>query len=99
MISHYVRSQERNYEEDSFPALKGLITGKGQDRSTSNYIRRNIVCYGARDYSLVPSVFYKQGMINESPTESDVYNDSCNMNRRWARCMCDTERVILMSYF
>lgn len=29
MISHYVRSQESNYE-DSFPALKGLIIGKGQ---------------------------------------------------------------------
>lgn len=31
MISYYVRSQEGNYE-DSFPALKGLIIGKGQDK-------------------------------------------------------------------
>lgn len=82
MISHYVRSHESNYEEDSFPALKGLIIGKGQDKLTSNYTRRNIVCYGAIDYRLEPGVFFKRGMINKSPTESDVYSDSCNMNRR-----------------
>ena len=59
MISHYVRGQETNYEDNSFPALQGLIIGKGQDKSTSSYTRRRtIVCYGTTNYRLAPSVFF-----------------------------------------
>ena len=55
-----------------FLLSRGLLLGRDKTKSRSNYTRRNIICYGARDYSLEPRVFYKQGMINKSPTESEV---------------------------
>lgn len=35
----------------------------------------------ALEYRLEPCMFLKQGMVNKSPTESDVYSNSCKMNR------------------
>jgi len=78
---HWVRSQDSNYEEDAFLALKGLTIGRRQGKSTSNYTRWNSMYYRALEYRLEPCMFLKQGMVNKSPTESGVYSNSCKMNR------------------
>lgn len=60
---HWVRSQDSNYEEDTFPDLEGLSTGRRQGKSTSNYKRRNSMYYRAIEDRLELRMFLKQAMV------------------------------------
>lgn len=61
---HWVRSRDSNFEEDTFPALKGLTTGSRQGKATSRW---NSMYSRAPEYRLEPCMFSKQGMVNRVP--------------------------------